>query len=222
MRASTESRRALSATALAVDNAGHPFVAWGDLSSGTPQIYMRGDAFDVHNVYYVNDALTPNDTFTTAAGSSSNSGLSPATPKDSVQGVIAAYALVTGDVILVDSGSYAGGFTVTSADSGFAIVGSAAVSSAVAGLASLGNPPNVIIQSMELGGGLTASGATNLNVESSILGQHHAQRQCRLASSAQHACRPDPQRRRCRGDSREQHDHRRAEHLRRNRVAGAQ
>ena len=64
---------AVSGLALSVDPNGRPFIAWGDDSSGSPQIYALGATFAIHNIYYVNDALTLDDTFTTAAGSASNS-----------------------------------------------------------------------------------------------------------------------------------------------------
>jgi hypothetical protein len=117
---------AVSSIVLAVDPSGHPFVAWGDDSSGTPQVYVRGDTLNVNHIYYVNDSLSDSDSFTTAAGSSSNSGTSPSSPLNSVQAVLNEYMLGPGDVVLVDGGSYSG-FTVPSADNGFLILGSAGV-----------------------------------------------------------------------------------------------
>ena len=123
-----------------------------------------------HNVYYVNDALTAADTFTTAAGSAANDGLTPATPMDSVQTVLNTYAMGAGDVILVDSGSYVGGFAITSADKSFAIVGSGGVPSALAGATSIAGTQSILIQGLELDGALTVTGTTSLNITSSTLG----------------------------------------------------
>ena len=55
--------------------------------------------------YYVNDG-TPGQ-YTTAPGSNSNNGLSPATPKLSIQALLTAYTLGAGDIIYVDGGTYA-------------------------------------------------------------------------------------------------------------------
>ena len=124
--------------ALAVDPQGHPLAAWQDSTSGSPEIYLQADLFDVANTYYVNDSNTTEDQITTAAGSSSNSGLSPDAPKASVQEVLDTYALGPGDLILVDTatkeeplkpvvaGTYPG-FSVSAADSGFVILGASGV-----------------------------------------------------------------------------------------------
>ncbi len=57
--------------------------------------------------YYVNDSSTAGDQYTTAVGDDANDGLTPATPKASIQGILAAYTLGAGDTILVDTGTYA-------------------------------------------------------------------------------------------------------------------
>ena len=54
--------------------------------------------------YYVNDG-TPGQ-YTTAPGGNSNNGLSPATPKLSIQALLTAYTLGAGDIIYVDGGTY--------------------------------------------------------------------------------------------------------------------
>ena len=56
--------------------------------------------------YYVNDGSTVGDVYTTAVGSAANDGLTPATPKASLQNLINAYTLGPGDNIYVDAGSY--------------------------------------------------------------------------------------------------------------------
>ena len=101
------------ALAIALDPAGHPFVAWQDMMAGQPEIYVRGNRFDLHNVYYVNDDTTTGDTITTATGAArSNSGQSPSLPMPSIQAVLDAYTLGPGDVIVVDAGAYADGVTL--------------------------------------------------------------------------------------------------------------
>jgi parallel beta-helix repeat protein len=73
-----------------------------------------------HRTYYVNDSSTTVDNWCTAAGSDANDGLSPTTPKATVQAVLDAYTLTAGDVVRIDTGSYllASNILVTSADSG--------------------------------------------------------------------------------------------------------
>ena len=58
------------------------------------------------HVYYVNDGTVLSGDWTTEPGSDANDGLTPATPKASIQGVLAAYNLGPGDVIEVDDGTY--------------------------------------------------------------------------------------------------------------------
>ena len=70
--------------------------------------------------YYVNDGSTAGDQYTTAVGNDANDGLTPATPKATIQGLLEAYTLGAGDTILVDTGTYAvtTNITLTSANSG--------------------------------------------------------------------------------------------------------
>lgn len=56
--------------------------------------------------YYVNNALETNDVYCTAAGDDTNDGLTPGTPKASVQAILDAYELAPEDVVLVDAGTY--------------------------------------------------------------------------------------------------------------------
>ena len=56
--------------------------------------------------YYVNNALETNDVYCTAAGDDLNDGLTPETPKASVQAILDAYELAPEDVVLVDAGTY--------------------------------------------------------------------------------------------------------------------
>ena len=50
-------------------------------------------------VYYVNDGSTTNDLWCTAVGNDANDGLTTATPKATVQAVLAAYPLLPGDIV---------------------------------------------------------------------------------------------------------------------------
>jgi hypothetical protein len=56
--------------------------------------------------YYVNNALETNDVYCTAAGDDANDGLTPATPKASIQGILDIYELAPEDFVLVDAGTY--------------------------------------------------------------------------------------------------------------------
>lgn len=66
-------------------------------------------AFAVRNGpigFYVNDAGTAGDVYCAVAGTATNLGVSPATPKTSVQDVLNTYDLEPGDVIYIDTGNY--------------------------------------------------------------------------------------------------------------------
>ena len=56
--------------------------------------------------YYVNDASTNGDVYCTATGSVANSGLTPSSPKASIQAVIDIRHPGAGDTIWVDTGTY--------------------------------------------------------------------------------------------------------------------
>ncbi len=158
-----QTQSSISSIALAVDPSGHPFAAWGDSSSGASQIYFRGSASSVHNVYYVNDAQTATDLFTTGAGSAGNTGTSPASPLNSVQAVLSKYSLVAGDVILVDTGSYSG-FTIPTADAGISIIGAGGAGAHFTTVATLATVSAVTLIGLNLDGGLSISGSTNSDV----------------------------------------------------------
>lgn len=64
------------------------------------QIAPAGD------VYYVNDANTTDDQFTTAAGNHAHSGKSPDQPMANLATLLRSYALDAGDMIYVDAGTY--------------------------------------------------------------------------------------------------------------------
>ena len=109
-------RGAATAPALAVNTAGQPYLAWQDSSFGAPQIYVVGNTLAVNTIHYVNDGSSEADAFTTAPGNDANDGLSPGTPKATLAGVFsdAVHPVQPGDVICLDTGTYAG-FSLTSA-----------------------------------------------------------------------------------------------------------
>jgi hypothetical protein len=57
-------------------------------------------------IYYVNDSSTTNDLWTTAIGDDGNTGMRSDTPKATVQSILDTYALLPGDTIKIDTGSY--------------------------------------------------------------------------------------------------------------------
>jgi hypothetical protein len=56
--------------------------------------------------YYVNDGSTEGDKWCTAPGDDANDGLTPDTPKATVQAIIADYTLRAGDSVYIDAGVY--------------------------------------------------------------------------------------------------------------------
>jgi parallel beta-helix repeat protein len=149
--------------AVAVDAAGHPFVAWGDGSSGSPQVYMLGNTLNIHQIIYVSDTSGPQDSYTTQAGSSSFNGLSPSTPLPTIQAALNLAIIAPGDVILVDTGAYPG-FTVTSADNGVVIIGAPGGTTDIIGAVSVTGAQNFGLQWMQLTFGATLSGDNNIQL----------------------------------------------------------
>ncbi|MFN7333087.1 MAG: right-handed parallel beta-helix repeat-containing protein, partial [bacterium] len=76
-------------------------------------------------VYYVNDNTVDAGDWTTAPGNDLNDGLSPVTPKASIQSLLATYDFGPGDRIRVDSGIYVLGsdIVITANDAGVTIEG---------------------------------------------------------------------------------------------------
>ncbi|MEL6106827.1 MAG: right-handed parallel beta-helix repeat-containing protein [Planctomycetota bacterium] len=77
--------------------------------------------------FYVNDASTTDDVYTTAVGQNRNDGLSPGSPMADLRALVQAYDLGPGDVIHVDSGDYEllRNLFLDASDSGVTIVGPA-------------------------------------------------------------------------------------------------
>ncbi|HNW94042.1 MAG TPA: right-handed parallel beta-helix repeat-containing protein, partial [bacterium] len=64
----------------------------------------------VANAWYVNDTQTTNDTYCSAIGYDTNSGLSAAKPKRTLAAVMP--FLTVGDVVYIDAGNYSAGVTI--------------------------------------------------------------------------------------------------------------
>lgn len=94
-------------------------VADSSVSSENEHVFGVRTSADVGLSYYVNDASTDGDSYCTAAGSDANDGGSPATPKATLQAVLDEFALLGGDIVYVDTGTYPEQtVTFTLADSG--------------------------------------------------------------------------------------------------------
>ena len=78
------------------------------------------------HAFYINDSTVQDaHDLTTVAGDDNNDGLSPSTPKATLQAMLQAYDLGPGDTIFVDNGTYTltGNVVITASDAGVAIVG---------------------------------------------------------------------------------------------------
>jgi len=81
-----------------------PFGFDGTYGGGGADAYIA--RIGNEKTYYVNDSSTTNDNWCTAVGNDSNDGLTPATPKATVQAIIGAYDLGPGDTVCIDTGTY--------------------------------------------------------------------------------------------------------------------
>ena len=83
---------------------------WKVTWEGSPAVYDVCDhRFSVRNTaftFYVNDAATNGDVYCQVAGHVTNSGLSAVQPKDSLQGLLGAWDVESGDRVYVDTGGY--------------------------------------------------------------------------------------------------------------------
>jgi len=102
---------------IAVDAAGTCYLTgktgWSDFPTAGGFDTSYGGYYDAFvtkinagTAYYVNDAATANDNWCTAAGDDANDGLTPGTPKATVQAVLSAYTLGPGDTVRIDTGTY--------------------------------------------------------------------------------------------------------------------
>ncbi|MFC1984260.1 choice-of-anchor D domain-containing protein [Chloroflexota bacterium] len=83
--------------------------------------------------YYVNDGSTAGDVYCTAVGNDANDGMSPTTPKLTIQAIIDTYDLEAGDIVYVDAGTYVENIVIGAADSGLTIQGAGAELSIIDG-----------------------------------------------------------------------------------------
>jgi hypothetical protein len=99
-----------------------------DLGSLEFVVAAEGEAEEGRS-YYVNDEATAGDVYSTAAGSNSSDGLSPAAPMASLGGLLRRYDLEPGDTVFVDTGRYEllKNIDITREDSGVRIVGAPTV-----------------------------------------------------------------------------------------------
>lgn len=118
-----------------------PFVRWRVQSDNDLSIAATNSAwFHIRNsnmVYYVNDANTNGDVYTTAAGYDLFEGLSPDRPLTSLAAVVDRYDLEPGDWVYVDTGTYdlTQRVTVSSLDSGAQITNWVTIFGSTNGLA---------------------------------------------------------------------------------------
>ena len=119
-------------------------VSTGPLTAGTYYVRVTGvgAAVNVYNIstglgvgsitriFYVNDDSLVDGFYTLAVGDDLNDGLTPFTPKETVQSVLADYVLGPTDLVAIDTGVYAGGtITITVDDEGADYAGAPAGSS---------------------------------------------------------------------------------------------
>ena len=151
----------VQAASLAVDPNGHPFVSWSEMDSGSSQIDLLGNTFNLGTIHYVNGVNTGDDSFTTAPGNDANSGLSPGSPKLTLQAVLTdtVHPLRTGDVILLDNGTYTGAVNLSSIPAGVLILGAQTGSSTIAGPITGTNAAGITLANLYLSGGVTLTGA---------------------------------------------------------------
>ena len=149
---------------LAVDSSGNPFAAWEDTSSGAAQIYVRGNTVTLNKSQpfrYVNDGSTLGVAFTTKPGAAGNDGLTPSTPKVSIQDI--AGDLSPGDLVYFDAGSYSG-FTLTSTSDGVIILGSPNSPTIVFNQVELNGVSNLTLENIEFDAGITLTDCTNVTL----------------------------------------------------------
>ncbi|MGD9874708.1 MAG: right-handed parallel beta-helix repeat-containing protein [Kiritimatiellia bacterium] len=83
---------------------------WRVTLESDPLVYDTVDnEFNIRNEtrnYYVNDTNTAGDVYTTAPGSSTNTGLTVDSPVDSPLAIMQNYAVLAGDQIFIDTGTY--------------------------------------------------------------------------------------------------------------------
>ncbi len=128
-----------SGLALSVDGNGNPFVAFVDSVGGDQDLHLLGNLYDIGTVY-------------TADGTGGNT----------VQDVLNGNVFSANDVLLV-TGADPGGIVLTGAHASLAIVGAPGAS--IAGAVTLSSAADgVLLQNLDLQGGVTVSGADDFNL----------------------------------------------------------
>ncbi|MFN9110935.1 MAG: right-handed parallel beta-helix repeat-containing protein, partial [Bacteroidota bacterium] len=74
-------------------------------------------------VFYVNDSSTTNDAYTLGVGNAANTGLTPNSPKASIQQILDSYSLGATDLVKIDTGTYATSVLATASDEAATYVG---------------------------------------------------------------------------------------------------
>lgn len=134
----------LDTVSLAVDAAGRPTIAWIDSTSGTSQLLLRSVTQQAGRVFVT-------------------------TPAAGIQSVLDGNTLGVSDVILLQSGTYAG-FTLRASDAGVLILGAPGYQSTVSGLVTVEAGAGGILQRLTLSVGVTATGSSGLTLVDSVLG----------------------------------------------------
>ena len=157
---------AVQSVAMSVDASGHPYVTWAENDSGLSQVDVLGSTATVGTIHYVNGSSTIGDSFTTAVGSDANSGLSPSSPKATLQGVLsdAAHPLQPGDVIFVDNGAYTGNIDLSSLPAGVLIYGSPTGNSVISGAVTATGGGNFTLAGLSFTGGVTLTNTSNVQL----------------------------------------------------------
>lgn len=88
------------------------------LTNGSCNAYSSPTFYVTNNNYYVNDNSTTGDIYTSAIGSSTNTGKSPLSPKASINDILTSYTLSICDTIFVDKGTYTEEVNITSLNVG--------------------------------------------------------------------------------------------------------
>ncbi len=162
--------------AVAVDAAGHPFVVWSDTVSGKSEIYLQVNKLDLGTVHYVNDtditvdSLAANS-FSTAVGRDSNDGLTPATPKRTLQSVLndPLRPLNVGDVILLDAGTYVGTAITGTSPTGVIIIGSSDEPSVIQTPLAISNVDRLTVSRLQTTAGVTVTSSTKVTLQENDL-----------------------------------------------------
>ena len=94
-------------------------------ATNTYSLAIEPDAASTTRVYYVNDSSAAGDVYSLAPGNDANDGLTPSTPKATVQSLLDDRGLGPNDLVVIDTGTYGGGtVTIDAGHAGAAYAGS--------------------------------------------------------------------------------------------------